>query len=144
VCLPFAPSLATEVARAHAGVLLWAVYLGLVPTAIGFSTWAYALARIDAGRPGSMTYLVPPISVTLGWLALGGTPPLLALPGRLLCIAGVVVTRLAPAGPRRPQLAHHDLHQGDRTQLARAVVQTTPTGTAARPERASPRPRHIR
>ncbi|MGO9788171.1 MAG: DMT family transporter [Solirubrobacteraceae bacterium] len=99
VCLPFAPSLAGQLARAHAGALLWALYLGLVPTAIGFSTWAYALARTDAGRLGSMTYLVPPISVILGWLALGETPPLLALPGGILCIAGVAVTRLAPRRP---------------------------------------------
>jgi drug/metabolite transporter (DMT)-like permease len=99
VCLPFAPSLAGELGRVHAGVLLWAVYLGLVPTAVGFSTWAYALARTDAGRLASMTYLVPPISVLLGWLALGETPPLLALPGGILCIAGVVVTRRAPRRP---------------------------------------------
>ena len=98
VCLPFAPSLARQLGHAHASTLLWAVYLGLVPTAIGFSTWAYALARTDAGRLGSMTYLVPPISVLLGWLMLAETPPLLALPGGVLCIAGVALTRVAPAG----------------------------------------------
>ena len=69
------------------------VYLGLGPTSIGFVGWAYALARTDAGRLGSTTYLVPPLAVLLGWALLGEVPPLLALPGGILCLAGVAVAR---------------------------------------------------
>jgi drug/metabolite transporter (DMT)-like permease len=69
------------------------VYLGLFPTAIGFATWAYALARTEAGRLGVTTYLVPPIAVLLGWVLLGEVPPLLAVPGGLLCLAGVGLAR---------------------------------------------------
>ena len=66
-CLPFAPrARAPTGPRAARPPLAWTVYLGLVPTAIGFSTWAYALARTDAGKLGSTTYLVPPIAVLLG------------------------------------------------------------------------------
>lgn len=99
-CLPFAPSLWREVGHAHASALIWTVYLGLVPTAIGFSTWAYALARTDAGRLGATTYLVPPIAVLLGWILLGEVPPVLAIPGGLLCLAGVALVRWRPR--RRP------------------------------------------
>ena len=69
------------------------MYLGLVPTAIGFSTWAYALSHTDASKLGSTTYLVPPIAVLLGWLILGEVPALLALPGGILCLAGVALAR---------------------------------------------------
>jgi drug/metabolite transporter (DMT)-like permease len=102
-CLPFGPSLGHELGQAGAGAIAWTVYLGLVPTAIGFSTWAYALARTDAGRLGSTTYLVPPIAVLLGWMMLGEVPPLLALPGGILCLAGVALARWRPrsTGPRR-------------------------------------------
>lgn len=93
VCLPFAPSLVHGVARAHAGAIGWTVYLGVAPTAVGFMTWAYALARTSAGRLGSTTYLVPPLAILLGWLLLGETPPLLALAGGALCLAGVAVAR---------------------------------------------------
>ncbi len=72
------------------------VYLGVFPTAVGFSTWAYALARTSAGRMGATTYLVPPLTILLGWLALGEAPPGLALAGGLLCLAGVYITRRAP------------------------------------------------
>ncbi len=93
VCLPYAPSLVHQVAHAHADAIVWMVYLGLFPTAIGFATWAYALARTDAGRLGVTTYLVPPLAVLLSWILLAQVPPLLALPGGILCLAGVAVAR---------------------------------------------------
>ena len=99
-CLPFTAELMREAARADAGTLAWAVYLGVFPTAVGFSTWAYALNRTSAGRMGATTYLVPPLAIVLGWLALGEAPPGLALAGGLLCLAGVYITRRTPAGGR--------------------------------------------
>jgi drug/metabolite transporter (DMT)-like permease len=92
-CLPFAPGLVREAGDASASALAWTVYLGVVPTAIGFTTWAYALKRTSAGRMGATTYLVPPLAVLMGWSMLGETPPALALLGGALCLAGVAVTR---------------------------------------------------
>jgi drug/metabolite transporter (DMT)-like permease len=96
VTLPFGPTLAREAAGADAGPILWMVYLGIFPTALAFTTWAYALARTNAGRLAAMTYLVPPLSVVLGWLFLSETPPLLALAGGALCLVGVGVSRRRP------------------------------------------------
>jgi drug/metabolite transporter (DMT)-like permease len=92
-CLPFAPSMINDFQRAPTSSLAWTVYLGVVPTALGFATWAYALARTSAGRMGSTTYLVPPLALLLSWIILGEGPPLLALPGGLLCLAGVALAR---------------------------------------------------
>jgi drug/metabolite transporter (DMT)-like permease len=90
-CLPFAPSLVREVDDAPGSAIGWMVYLGVVPTAIAFMTWAYALARTTAGRMGSTTYLVTPIAILMGWAILGETPPGLAYLGGALCLAGVVI-----------------------------------------------------
>jgi len=98
VCLPFAPSLWSDASSARASAIGWTVYLGIVPTAIGFIAWAYALSRTTAGRMGSTTYLVTPIAILLGWLLLDETPPALALLGGALCLAGVAVAR----GVQRP------------------------------------------
>ncbi|MGH2895016.1 MAG: DMT family transporter, partial [Solirubrobacteraceae bacterium] len=100
-CLPYAPALAHQLGHVRGSAVAWTVYLGVVPTAIGFSTWAYALARTDAGKLGSTTYLVPPIAVLLGWIMLGEVPPLVALPGGILCLAGVGLARWTPR--RRPR-----------------------------------------
>lgn len=99
-CLPFAPALIDQAGRAPAGALSWIVYLGLAPTAVGFLTWAYALSHTTAGRMGSTTYLVPPVALLLGWALLGEVPPLLAVPGGVLCLAGVALARWQP-GRRR-------------------------------------------
>jgi drug/metabolite transporter (DMT)-like permease len=92
-CLPFVVRLAQELGDAPGGSIAWLVYLGVGPTAVGFSTWAYALRRTDAGRLAATTYLVPPISILLGWLWLGETPAGLAYLGGALCLAGVAISR---------------------------------------------------
>jgi drug/metabolite transporter (DMT)-like permease len=48
---------------------------------------------------GSITYLVPPIAILLGWILLGETPPGLAIAGGAVCLAGVVVAQRRPASP---------------------------------------------
>ena len=74
----------------------WVVYLGVFPTAVAFTTWAYALARTSAGRLGATTYLVPPVAIVLGWVLLGERPATLALAGGALCLVGVAVARRRP------------------------------------------------
>jgi drug/metabolite transporter (DMT)-like permease len=92
-CLPFAPTLVAESADAGASTIAWVIYLGLVPTALGFATWSFALRRTSAGRMASLTYLIPIVAILLGWALLGETPPWLAAPGGALCLAGVYVAR---------------------------------------------------
>ena len=92
-CLPYAGRLVNDLGSAPAGDVAWLVYLGAIPTAVGFGTWAYALARMPAGRLGVTTYLVPPVAVLGAWPVLGETPPPLALVGGLLALAGVALSR---------------------------------------------------
>jgi len=92
-CLPFAGQLAPAVASASGPALAGLLYLGLVPTALAFATWAYALSHMDAGRLGVTTYLVPPLTILAAWPLLGETPPPLALVGGLLALTGIAITR---------------------------------------------------
>src|SRR5579864_864271 len=92
-CSPFAPELVRQLGSAHGTSIGWVAYLGVFPTALGFVTWAFALSRTDAGRLAATTYLVPPISVLLGWLLLSETPAPLAYLGGGLCLVGVALSR---------------------------------------------------
>jgi len=92
-CLPFTPALVAQTRSADAGTVAGLVYLGLVPTALAFTTWAYTLARMDAGRLGVTTYLVPPLAILAAWPLLGEVPPPLAVAGGVVCLAGVALSR---------------------------------------------------
>lgn len=96
VCLPWSGDLVHVVRTGSASDLLWIAYLGIFPTAIAFLTWAYALARTDAGKLSLTTFLVPFIATLLAWLLLDEIPPALAFVGGALCIAGVLLTRVRP------------------------------------------------
>ena len=101
-CLPFAPALVRELGDARLSTIWWIVFLGAFPTALAFTTWAYALARTSAGKMGATTYLVPPIAIFLGWLFLGETPAPLAFAGGALCLLGVAVSRYKPKRAAMP------------------------------------------
>ncbi|WP_405062916.1 EamA family transporter [Kribbella sp. NBC_01505] len=92
-CLPFTPTLIDELRTASASTIWWVVYLAAFPTALGFTTWAFALRRTTAGRMGVTVYAVPVVAIALGWLFLGETPALLTLAGGALCLTGVAISR---------------------------------------------------
>ncbi|AOR35234.1 hypothetical protein BFF78_32930 [Streptomyces fodineus] len=100
-CLPFAGQLVHQAAHAPMRATLGMVYLGVFPTALAFTTWAYALARTTASRMGATTYAVPALVVLMSWLALGEVPGVLTLVGGALCLAGVAVSRSRALGRSR-------------------------------------------
>jgi drug/metabolite transporter (DMT)-like permease len=106
VCLPFAGQLVHDARAASGSDIAWVVYLGLFPTAIAFSTYAFALSHMSASSLSVTTYLVPPITVGLSWLFLSEVPPAMAYVGGVLCLVGVALARRKP---RR----HADLPAGE-------------------------------
>ncbi|HEX5201344.1 MAG TPA: DMT family transporter [Actinoplanes sp.] len=106
--LPFAGVLAHEAADAPVSATLNMIYLGVGPTAIAFTTWAYALARTSAGKLGATTYVVPALVVLMSWLFLGEVPGWLTLAGGVLCLAGVAVSRRRAGRVAAPVVAREE------------------------------------
>ena len=99
VLVPFAPALVEDTRSAAPEAVAWMLFLGAFPTALAFTTWAFALSRTTAGRLGSTTYLVPAIAIVLGWIILGEAPPAVAILGGAIAIGGVVIARSRPSRP---------------------------------------------
>ncbi len=95
ICLPFASDLPAIVAEGGAE-LWWILYLGVLPTAVAFTTWAYALTHTDAGALSLTTFLVPGIATLVAWLTINEVPPSLTFVGGALAIVGVLMTRRRP------------------------------------------------
>lgn len=91
--VPFAPAAIREVSTAPASDIGAMVFLGVGPTAIAFTTWAYALSRTSAGALTATTLVVPAVVIVLSWLLLAEVPTPLRVVGGVLCLAGVAMTR---------------------------------------------------
>lgn len=74
------------------------LYLGLVPTAVGFWLWNKGAARTGAGRLAVANNLKVPLAVVVAWLVFGESAPYL----RALAGLAVVVAALRLAGPAPP------------------------------------------
>lgn len=90
-------------------VTTWLALVGLTigPQLLGHSLFNYALQRVAATTIAMVILLEVPGAALLGWLWLGQAPPLTALPGLVLLVAGVAIVLLsagrsrlfAPAAP---------------------------------------------
>jgi drug/metabolite transporter (DMT)-like permease len=105
-CLPFSGQLVSQLSTAPPTATLSVAYLGVFPTAVAFTTWAYALSRTSASKMGATTYLVPALTVLMSWAILGQVPSWLALAGGMLCLVGVALSRR----PGTPQPSSADTH----------------------------------
>ena len=99
VCLPWTGEAVDVLGSASADTWWWLVYLGVFPSAIAFTTWAYALSHNDAGTFAQSTFLVPFITVLMAWVVLAEVPAPGAFVGGALCVAGLLLARRRPPVP---------------------------------------------
>lgn len=85
----WAPAAVTHFVTAPSSAVLGIVWLGAIPTALGYGLWGYALTRMPAGRLGVSTYLVPPLVVIESFLLLGEAAHPIAIVGGAIALTGV-------------------------------------------------------
>jgi drug/metabolite transporter (DMT)-like permease len=87
--IPFVPFGWHDIVTASGGAWLGAIYLGVLPSAVGFVLWGYAVARLPVVTSTSLLYLVPAVAVVISFAWLGENPLPIELAGGLVVIAGV-------------------------------------------------------
>jgi drug/metabolite transporter (DMT)-like permease len=81
----------------HPGVWWVLLYLGLLPTALGFYLWNKGASRVGAGVLGAANNLKVPLAVLVSWIVFGEE----AAYGRVLVGLLVILAALWLAAPRR-------------------------------------------
>ena len=116
--LPLLPWGWPSMVTAGTGAWLSAIYLGLLPSALGFVLWGIAVRALPVVASTSLLYLVPGVAVLIAFLWLGELPTRGEAVGGLVIVAGVATAhqrRPALASPRhqrqaRPPTKHHPRH----------------------------------
>lgn len=99
--LPLLPATIRATAHAPADALLSAVFLGLLPSALGFVIWGYAVARLPLATSTAALYLVPPVTLVVSFVWLGEVPHVIELIGGTITVAGVVLINRRRSGVPR-------------------------------------------
>src|SRR5262245_38990189 len=113
MALPLLPWGWTDVTTASPTAWCWALYLALVPSALGFVLWGYAVANLSVATSTSLLYLVPAVAVLIAFVWLGDAPHASELLGGVVVTAGVVLVgqgdrlRLSRVRARSDQRAFH-------------------------------------
>lgn len=111
--VPFAPGAVQAVSSAPAGATASVVFLGLLPSAAGFVTWGYAVARLSVTAATAALYLVPVVTLAASYVWLGEQPRPVAVLGGIVTIAGLILLNR-----REPRTG---LGKGDASQRVRAA-----------------------
>ena len=89
--LIFLPRLITEIPHASINATLAAIYMGIFPGVLSYTAWSMVLSRMPASRAAGYLYIVPVMTLVLGWLLLGEIPVFLSLFGGVAALIGAVI-----------------------------------------------------
>ncbi|MFJ9867680.1 DMT family transporter [Streptomyces sp. NPDC101165] len=118
--LPLVPAAVRATTQAPTAALLSALYLGLLPSALGFVIWGYGVARLPLAVSTAALYLVPPVALVVSFVWLGEVPQGVEVLGGGVVVAGVILIN------RR---RHRPVSEAEQ----QAAVATEPSGIARRP-----------
>lgn len=64
------------------------VYMGIFPGCIAYALWSHVLTKISATKCAAALYMLPLITLFLGWILLKETPGILAIAGGITSLIG--------------------------------------------------------
>ncbi|MEI3606985.1 DMT family transporter [Pseudogracilibacillus sp. SE30717A] len=99
--LIFLPGLFDTIQSATVEATVAAVYVGIVPAALCYATWAIALSIGNVSQISSFLYLEPPIAIIIAWIWLHELPTVLSMIGGFIAISSVAVVNIIGRKNRR-------------------------------------------
>lgn len=91
--LVFLPGLLRQLPAAPTSSIWIVAYLGVLPGALAYFLWSYALARMPASTTASFLYATPVLATFMAWLWQGTVPGAVTLAGGAFALVGVVLVQ---------------------------------------------------
>jgi len=124
--LVFLPGLGAGILGAPHEALAAALYIGIFPSAIAYTIYAFALSKTPITVVTAFLYLVPVFGLVSSWFLIGEVPTLVTVVGGAIVILGIVLVNLAKGRqgsvPRRLPLPEATLLAGDQPADVVAVA----------------------
>ena len=91
--LPFSGGLFHSIQLSSIQSNLSVIYLGVFPAVIAYFCWSYVLSILEASKAAVYLFLVPLVTLLIGYLWLGEIPSFLAILGGGIAIFGVIIAK---------------------------------------------------
>jgi drug/metabolite transporter (DMT)-like permease len=91
-----------DASQADTDTILALLWLGIVPSAIGYALYAAVLSRMEASAASTLLYLIPPVAAIIAWVWLGETVGALTIIGGAIALVGVAIA--TRSGNPRPEV----------------------------------------
>jgi len=89
--LPGLVGIRGEIESASISSTMAVVYLGVFPAVVAYVAWSYILSRMPASRAATFLYVVPVLSILLGFVLINEMPTIVSLVGGGVVLSGVFV-----------------------------------------------------
>jgi drug/metabolite transporter (DMT)-like permease len=89
--LPFGLSLFQTIQSSSIQSTIAVIYLGVFPTVVALLCWSAVLSKIDVSRASIFLYIVPVVTIIIGFIWLRELPSLISFIGGIITIAGVII-----------------------------------------------------
>lgn len=69
------------------------IYLGIFPAVAAYFCWSYVLSKLDASSASAYLFLVPIVTLLMGYLWLNEIPSAIAVAGGMITVSGVLLAK---------------------------------------------------
>ena len=91
VMMFYFPQMLHQIPHATFKATFAAVYMGIFPAAVAYVTWSYVLSHMPASQACRFLYLLPIVTIFMGWSFLGEIPASVSMIGGFIALAGAIV-----------------------------------------------------
>lgn len=91
--LPMSSDLISIIKTSSIQSTLFVIYLGIFPAVVAYFCWSYVLSKLDASNASTFLFLVPIVTLLMGYLWMNEIPSTIAIVGGMITVLGVLLAK---------------------------------------------------